>query len=60
MKTYLEFQGVDKNLIYDEIECPPIPEGTLISCPRVAGARIVSQWIYVDINDEVKQRLIAK
>ena len=60
MKTFLEIVSGDTTYTYDEIECPPLPEGTLIACPKVAAARIVYQLIYITHDDEVKQRCVAK
>lgn len=60
MKTRIRFEGRETVWTYDEIECPLLPEGTLVSCKNVAAARVVSQFVHFNEDDTVSQWLVAK
>jgi hypothetical protein len=60
MKTRIRFEGTERTWTYDEVDCPPLPEGTPVSCKHVAAARVVSQFVHFNEDETVEQWLVAK
>lgn len=59
MITELRIEGRGTIYTYN-LDLPLIPEGTLLSTPKVAAVRIVCQTIRINNDDTAKQYLVAR
>ncbi len=60
MKTTMRFEREGRAFTFDEVECPFLPEGTLVSCGQVAAARVVTNFVHFHDDDTVTQWIVAK